>query len=100
MKVCKYRRAFALLLTLALCLGMLPTAFAAQGVDYYDPAERWVTSSNRTNELDANAIVSRETFHCCDCDKNTIFAVYRTPEYTRDRASALSRNSCTRMGRW
>lgn len=92
MNVCKHRRVIALFLTLALCLGMLPTAFAAQGLSYYNPAERWVTSSNRTNELDANAIVSRETFHCCDCNKDTIFAVYRTPEYSRDGASALSRN--------
>ena len=64
-----HRRVLSLLLALVLCLGMLPTAFAAQGVNYYDPADRWVTSSNRTNELDANAIVSRETFHCCVCDK-------------------------------
>ncbi len=92
MNICKHRRAIALFLALALCLGMLPTAFAAQGLGYYDPAERWVTSSNRTNELDSNAIVSRETFHCCDCNKDTIFAVYRTPEYSRDGASALSRN--------
>ena len=86
------RPILSLLLVLALCLGMFPTAFAAQGINYYDPADRWVTSSNRTNELDSNAIVSRETFHCCVCDKDTIFAVYRTPEYSRDGASALSRN--------
>ena len=58
------RRLLSLLLALALCLGMVPSTLAAQGVNYYDPAERWVTSSNRTNELDANDIVSREKFHC------------------------------------
>ena len=92
MNICKHRRAIALFLALALCLGMLPTAFAAQGVNYYDPAERWITSNNRTNELDANAILSRETFHCCVCNMNTIFTVYRTPEYSRDGATALTRN--------
>ena len=33
------RRALALLLTLVLCVGMIPTAFAAQQNSYNDPAE-------------------------------------------------------------
>lgn len=32
-------RVTAMLLTLALCLGMIPTAFAAQQNSYNDPAE-------------------------------------------------------------
>ena len=33
------RRALALLLTLVMCVGMIPTAFAAQQNSYHDPAE-------------------------------------------------------------
>lgn len=35
-------RVTAMLLTLALCLGMIPTAFAAQQNSYHDPAEHWM----------------------------------------------------------
>lgn len=95
MKNCKShfsRRALSLLLTLALCLGMAPMAFAAQENGYHDPAEHWLTVSNRTNELDANAVVTHETFYCAVCEKQTSFSAFRTPEYTRDGVTALSRN--------
>ena len=36
------RRALALLLTLVMCVGMIPTAFAAQQNSYHDPAEHWM----------------------------------------------------------
>ncbi len=58
------RRALALLLTLVMCVGMIPTAFAAQQNSYHDPAEHWMQASGRTNELDANSVVTRETFKC------------------------------------
>ena len=95
MKNCKShisRRALSLLLVLALCLGMAPMAFAAQENGYHDPAEHWLTANNRTNELDANAVVTHETFYCAVCEKQTSFSAFRTPEYTRDGVTALSRN--------
>ena len=55
-------RVLAMLLTLALCLGMIPTASAAQQNSYHDPVEHWQQASNRTNELDVNSIVTHETF--------------------------------------
>lgn len=73
-------------------MGMLPSAFAAQENGYHDPAEHWLTANDRTNELDANAVVTHETFTCCVCEKKTSFLVWRTPEYTRDSVTALSRN--------
>ncbi len=81
-----------MLLTLALCLGMVPSAFAAQQNSYHDPAEHWLTANNRTNELDANSVVTRETFQCGECGKATSFEVFRVPEYTRDGQTAMSRN--------
>ena len=71
----------AMLLTLALCLGMIPTASAAQQNSYHDPVEHWQQASNRTNELDVNAIVTHETFYCATCRENTDFTVWRVPEY-------------------
>lgn len=85
-------RALALLLALVLCIGMVPTAFAAQENGYHDPAEHWMSALNRTNELDANAVVTRETFTCGECGKATSFEVFRTPEYTRDGQTAMTRN--------
>lgn len=86
------RRALALLLTLVMCVGMIPTAFAAQQNSYHDPAEHWLTASNRTNELDVNAVVTHETFNCGVCNKQTSFTAWRVPEYTRDGKTALTRN--------
>lgn len=60
-------RVLAVLLTLTLCLGMIPTASAAQQNSYHDPVEHWQQASNRTNELDVNAIVTHETFYCATC---------------------------------
>ena len=85
-------RVLAMLLTLTLCLGMIPTAFAAQQNSYHDPAEHWQQASNRTNELDVNAIVTHETFYCATCRENTDFTVWRVPEYTRSGETALNRN--------
>lgn len=82
----------ALLLSLVLCIGLVPSALAAQQNSYHDPAEHWQEANNRTNELDANAVVTTETFACNECGKATSFVVFRTPEYTRDGQSAMSRN--------
>ncbi|MFR8819539.1 MAG: hypothetical protein ACLVGW_05070 [Evtepia gabavorous] len=86
------RRALSLLLALVLCLGLVPTAFAAQQNSYHDPAENWQEANNRTNELDANAVVTHETFNCKVCKQQTSFLAFRTPEYTRDGQTAMSRN--------
>lgn len=82
----------SLLLALALCLSVMPTAFAGQENGYHDPAEHWLTANNRTNELDANSTVTRETFTCAECGRATSFEVFRVPEYTRDGRTAMSRN--------
>ena len=87
----KKKRILSLLLALALCVGMIPAASAAQVNGYHDPAEHWLSAVGRTNELDANAVVTHETFHCADCGKATSFLVYRTPEYTRDGRTAMNR---------
>lgn len=85
-------RMTALLLAVVLCMGMMPSAFAAQQDSYHDPAEHWQEANNRTNELDVNAVVTIETFTCGECGKATSFEVLRTPEYTRDGQTAMSRN--------
>ena len=86
------KRIIAMLLALVMCVGMIPTAFAGQQNAYHDPAEHWMTASNRTNELDVNAVVTHETFNCCVCGKMTSFTSWRVPEYTKDGKSALTRN--------
>lgn len=86
------RRAASLLLALALCLGLVPSAFAAQPTEYRDPAEHWLQGGSRTNELDANAVLTHETFYCPVCGMTTSFSVWRTPEYARDGQTALTRN--------
>ncbi|MBQ9932664.1 MAG: hypothetical protein IJO69_02370, partial [Ruminiclostridium sp.] len=90
----KYSRStLALLLALTTILSLFsPVAFAAQEDNYHDPAEHWLTANNRTNELDANSTVTHETFNCAECGQNTSFIVMRTPEYTRDGVSAMTRN--------
>ena len=70
----------------------LPTAFAAQQNSYHDPAEHWQEANDRTNELDANAVITHETFQCRECKQPTSFLAYRTPEYTRDGETAMNRN--------
>ena len=86
------RSILALLLAVSLCIGMAPSAFAAQENGYHDPAEHWLTANDRTNELDVNAVVTHETFYCAVCEKKTVFTIFRTPEYTQDGVTALSRN--------
>lgn len=86
------RRGLAGLLAVVMLFSLVPAAFAAQENGYHDPAEHWLTANNRTNELDANAVVTRETGTCHECGKATSFEIFRTPEYTRDGQSALLRN--------
>jgi len=86
-------RVFSLVLTVLMVMSMLPSAaFAAQPTTYRDPAEHWMDAGSRTNELDVNAVVSHETFYCHSCKQHTSFTIWRTPEYTRDGQTALTRN--------
>ena len=86
-------RILALLLTFILAMSLLPTsAFAGQADEYHDPAEHWLNAGNRTNELDANAIVTHETYYCYVCKQQTNFTTWRVPEYARNGESAMTRN--------
>ena len=86
-----HHRLIALLLVLALCMSLAPSVFAEQ-VLYRDPAEHWKKAVNRTNELDVNSVTTTESFYCFVCGQPTAFTVWRTPEYTRDGQTALTRN--------
>lgn len=86
------RSALALVLMIGMLCSMWPTAFAGQENGYHDPAEHWKESNDRTNELDVNAVVTHESFFCWECDRDTSFLAFRTPEYTRDGQTAMSRN--------
>ena len=86
------RSLLAAFLAVVMLFSMMPTAFAAQEDNYHDPAEHWQEALNRTNELDANSVVTIETFNCCVCGQATSFQVFRVPEYTRDGETALTRN--------
>lgn len=93
MKMKHISRSFvSLLLALALCLSLVPAAFAATDSDYHDPAVNWKQAMNRTNELDANALVTQSTAYCKVCEKYTQFQSFRVPEYTTNGETALLRN--------
>ena len=88
----RLRSLLASFLAVAVLFSLMPTAFAGQEDGYHDPAEHWQEALNRTNELDANSVVTIETFHCCVCDQDTSFQVFRVPEYNRNGETALTRN--------
>ena len=87
----KARSIISALLIAATCIGQAPAALAGQQNSYHDPAEHWQQAANRTNELDANAVVTRETMFCYECGKQTSFESFRTPEYSRTGKTALNR---------
>lgn len=87
------RRALSLLLVIAALLALLPgAALAGQQDEYHDPAEHWLDAANRTNELDVNSVIMKESFLCRTCKINTTFTLYRVPEYTSDGISARTRD--------
>lgn len=59
----KFKSLISALLVLTMVIGMLPTisVFAAQSNEYVDPADNWLTSNGRTNELDMNATTTYES---------------------------------------
>ncbi len=89
----KLKNIVSMLLALVMLVGMLPTmnVFAAQINEYVDPADVWITSNGRSNELDFNATVTQETVYCCVCRKDTVNLTYRVPEYTKSGETALNR---------
>ena len=58
----KMKSVISAVLAVVMILGTLPAmnVFAAQKSDYEDPADNWLKTNNRTNELDMNATVSRK----------------------------------------
>lgn len=80
-------------LAAVMTIGAMPamSVSAAQVNEYIDPADVWITSNGRTNELDFNATITQETGWCPVCAKDTIMLTYRTPEYTKSGETALNR---------
>ncbi len=88
----KVKSVISLLLTICMLLSLAPTAvFAAQSNEYVDPADSWLSSNNRTNELDVNATITSETQWCSVCQKETEVHTFRVPEYTKSGETALNR---------
>ena len=82
----------SMLLVLVIIAGTLPVSvFAAQSNEYVDPADNWLSSNSRTNELDVNATITNETQYCNVCKKHTSVLTYRVPEYTKTGETALNR---------
>ena len=80
------------LLAVIIVAGTLPVSvFAAQSNMYVDPADNWLKTNNRTNELDANAVVTSGAQYCHVCKKDTLAISYRVPEYTKSGETALNR---------
>lgn len=92
-KIRVFYTSFSFLLVLTLLTSFLSNIYveAAQDNEYVDPADRWLSASGRTNELDVNATVTNETQHCAVCDKDTTALTYRVPEYTKSGTTALNR---------
>ena len=85
----KLKSVLSALLTMCMLISAAPvTTFAAQSNEYVDPADSWLSSNNRTNELDVNATTTYETSWCPVCDKETTVLTYRVPEYTRSGETA------------
>ncbi len=88
----KFKSSLSVLLALTMLLSTFPMiTHAAQSNEYVDPADSWLSSNNRTNELDVNSTTTYETQYCHVCAKETMVLTYRVPEYTRSGETALNR---------
>ena len=87
----KFRSIVSIILTICMMATFIPNVFAAQSNEYVDPADSWLSSNNRTNELDVNATTTYETQYCSVCRKQTMVVTYRVPEYTKTGETALNR---------
>ena len=92
LKQSKLKSIVSAILTVCMISSFIPSAFAAQSNEYVDPADNWISSNNRTNELDINATTTYETSYCNVCKKTTTVLTYRVPEYTRSGETALNRD--------
>ena len=86
----KVKSLISIILAVCMMSSFITTAFAAQSNEYVDPADRWLPSSGRTNELDVNATTTYETQYCTVCQKETTVLTYRVPEYTKSGTTALN----------
>ncbi len=88
-----FNRIVSTILAIILCLGLLPimSVTAAQKSDYVDPADNWLKTNSRTNELDINSTITYETQWCWSCAAYASIMTYRVPEYTKSGTSALNR---------
>ena len=88
----KTKSVLSALLSAVMLLGSFTVVtFAAQSNEYVDPADHWLSSNGRTNELDMNATTTFETSWCPICNKETTVLTYRVPEYTRSGQTAKNR---------
>ncbi len=87
----KFKSIVSIILTICMMATFIPNVFAAQSNEYVDPADSWLSSNNRTNELDVNATTTYETQYCSVCRKETMVVTYRVPEYTKTGETALNR---------
>ena len=79
----KIKSVISIILAVCMMSALIPSVFAAQSNEYVDPADSWLSSNNRTNELDVNATTTYETQRCLVCEKYTSVLTYRVPEYTK-----------------
>ncbi len=88
----KFKSFLSVLLALTMLLSTFPLmTYAAQSNEYVDPADSWLSSNNRTNELDVNATITSETQWCSVCMMETEVHTFRVPEYTKSGETALNR---------
>lgn len=88
----RVKRILSGVMAAGMAISLIPSvSFAAQSNEYVDPADVWIESNGRTNELDVNATTTYETVYCPVCDMETTQLTYRVPEYTRSGETALNR---------
>ena len=86
------KRILSGLMAAGMAISLIPSVtYAAQSNEYVDPADVWIESNGRTNELDINATTTYETIYCPVCDIETTQLIYRVPEYTKSGETALNR---------
>ncbi len=87
----KLKSILSIFLMLTMLLSLFPAVVnAAQVSEYVDPADNWLKTNSRTNELDINAVITYETQWCWFCARHATMMTYRVPEYTKSGVSALN----------
>jgi len=77
------RKVISCLMSAVFITGTVIPASAVQsgGSDYIDPADNWLSTSSRASEFDANAVKTTESSYCWNCEQDTMFDLFRVPEY-------------------